>query len=181
MRKQARKRCEAAVLVGALALVSGAAMAQTNSASATATAVVVTPITVTKTADMVVGNLVPGNGVVTLSPNGTRSKTGNAALSLSGATPAAAKFTVSGTGNNSFSINYTSTNSLSSGDSTMAVDWITDVGVNGSGKTAVSPDVTSATLVSGTATIWAGAAITVDNEQAPGTYTGSLGVTVAYD
>ena len=172
-----------ASLVGSLMLVSGAAMAQaTNSASATATAVVVAPITVSKTADMVIGNLVAGNGTVTVSTTGVRTKTGGIPFSTSGDTPVAAQFTVTGTANNSFSLDYTgSSNSLSSGPNNLPVDWITEVASAASGKTVATSDATTGALIAGVATIWAGAALSVGASQPAGTYTGTLAITVAYN
>jgi len=171
------------LLVAGLVLgISGMAMAADN-ATATATAVVVTPISITKNTDMTIGNLVPGNGIVTLSTSGARTKTGTVALSTSGSTPAAAVFTVSGEGTSTFAISYTgSSTTLTHSSDTMAVTWITEA-VSGSGSATgvTSGQASSGTLSGGAAKIYGGAAVTVDAAQASGTYTGSLIVTVAYN
>lgn len=171
------------VLAGLMAaLVSGQAMAA--DATATVTAKVITPIAVTKTTDMVLGNLVVGNGVVTLNTSGARTQAGSTPLSTSGSSPAAAEFTVTGEGANTFAIAYTgSSTSLSDGGTnTMAIDFITEaVAATATGKTDASTDATTGTLTTGSAKIFAGAAVTVGASQAAGTYTGSLVVTVAYN
>lgn len=70
-------------LLGALSfLLAGLATLRLAQAAdnASATAVVLQPIAVTKSADLVFGNVVAGNGVVTLATDGTRSKSGTTAL-----------------------------------------------------------------------------------------------------
>ncbi|MBH2010017.1 MAG: DUF4402 domain-containing protein [Xanthomonadaceae bacterium] len=174
------KMSKLALAIGALVMAGGAWAA--DSATATATAVVVTPIAIVKSADMVFGNIVPGNGVVTLSTLAARTKTGTTALSTSGAASAAAQFTVTGTGANTFAISYTgSSATLVNGAETMAIDWITEVAAAATGKTDEATDATAGTLSSGSAVIWAGAKLTVGATQAIGSYTGDLVVTVAYN
>lgn len=170
-----------------MALATGSALAADN-ATASATAVVIAPISVSKSTDMVFGNVLAGNGVITLSTSGGRTKTGSIALSTSGTTASAARFDVSGSGNNTFSIDYTGSDSVltsttDSGD-TMAVDWIVEsVAGTGAatGKTDETTDASSGTLSSGNARIYAGGKLTVGASQDTGTYTGSLKVTIAYN
>ena len=172
------------LLVAGLVLGSSGMALAADNATATATAVVITPISITKNTDMTIGNLVPGNGTVTLSTSGARTKTGTVALSTSGSTPAAAVFTVGGEGSNTFAITYTdSSTTLSDGSTnTMAVTWITEaVSGTGSATGVTTGQASTGTLSSGAAKIYGGAAVVVDNAQASGTYTGDLKVTVAYN
>jgi Mat/Ecp fimbriae major subunit len=180
MRKQARKRCEGAVLVGALALVSGAAMAAVDSATVSAT--VVQPIAIQKTSDMSLGNLLAGNGTVTVSTGGVRSKTGGTPF-MSGA-PSPAKFAVSGAGNSTFSILTASSSTTLSGSpgGTMPISFIVESvgGQNASAVGKTTSDSDSA-LSGGHATIHVGAVVTVAADQPAGVYNGTLIVTVNYN
>jgi hypothetical protein len=184
-----RKIGKLTALIGltAMAFASGSARAADN-ATASATALVIAPIAVSKSTDMVFGNVLAGNGVVTLSTSGGRTQSGSTALSTSGSTATAARFDVTGSGSNTFSIDYTGsdtvlTSTTDSGD-TMAVDWIVEAVAGtgaATGKTDETTDATSGTLSSGNARIYAGGQLTVGASQDTGTYTGSLKVTVAYN
>ena len=172
-----------ALALGAMVM-AGGAMAADN-ATATVSAQVITPISISKDADMNLGNLVAGNGDVTLSPNGTRAASGTT-LSTSGAGLTAAEFTVTGEGANTFSIAYTGSSSTlattaeGTGTKTMPFAYITEVG-DATAKTATDLNPTEGTLVEGTLKIFAGAKVTVAADQVPGAYTGSLKITVAYN
>lgn len=175
--------CKAALAIASLSVCAHASAAD---ATATATAEVLAPISITVGANLAFGNVVAGNGDVTVSTSGARTKTGAAAFSTSGASPAAAQFNVSGAGSNTFSIDYTGSTTMltSSGGATMAIDWVTEA-VTGTGtatgKTDASSDATVGTLSSGSARIYAGGKLTVGASQPAGNYTGSLKVTVAYN
>lgn len=172
------------VLTGLVALALTPSAQAADNATASATAVVLTPIAVTKSADLVFGNVVAGNGFVTVATDGTRSKTGSTVLPTGGATATAARFDVTGTGNNQFAIDYTgSTTVLTSGSDTMAIDWITEAVATATptAKTDETSDATIGTLASGAAYIFVGAKLTVGASQPAGTYTGSVKVTVAYN
>jgi hypothetical protein len=180
-------RVRSLLALSALALLGAAGMraAQAlDNATASATAVVLQPIAVTKSADLVFGNVVAGNGDVTVATDGTRTKTGTTVLPT-GVSPAAARFDVTGTANNTFSIDYTgSDTSLSDGGTnTMAVDWITEaVGTTTpTGKTDPTSDAATGTLNAGNAYIYVGGKLTVGAAQVAGTYTGVVKVTVAYN
>ncbi|HEY0954668.1 MAG TPA: DUF4402 domain-containing protein [Roseateles sp.] len=156
-----------------------------DNASASATAEVLQPIAITKSADLVFGNVVAGNGVVTLATDGTRTKAGATALPT-GVAGVAARFDVTGSGNNTFAIDYTGsstvlTNGTPADD--MAVNWITEaVGTTTpSGKTDETTDATTGTLNAGAAYIYVGGKLTVGGAQTAGTYTGTVQVTVAYN
>ncbi len=155
-----------------------------DNATASATAVVLTPMAVSKSTDLVFGNVVAGNGVVTVATDGTRTRAGTAVLPTGGSTPTAARFDVTGTGANTFSIDYTGSDTvLTSGSDTMAIDWITEAvtTTTPTGKTDGSTDAATGTLASGAAYIYVGAALTVGASQPAGTYTGVVKVTVAYN
>jgi hypothetical protein len=154
-----------------------------DNASASATAEVLQPIAITKSADLVFGNVVAGNGVVTVATDGTRTKAGATALPT-GVTAVAARFDVTGSGNNTFAIDYTGSDTvLTDGGNTMAVNWITEaVGTaTPTGKTDETTDATTGTLNAGAAYIYVGGKLTVGGAQAAGTYTGTVQVTVAYN
>ena len=185
LQKRSALRLWAAGLVALLGGIPFLPAGAADNATASATAVVLTPIGVTKNTDMVFGNLVAGNGDVTVSTNGTRTKSGGTvALLSSGATPAAARFDVTGTGTATFAIDYTgSTAVLTSGGDTMAIAWISEVVATSGGATGATAPGTAATgtLTAGAAFIFVGGVLTVGAAQAPGTYTGTVQVTVAYN
>lgn len=166
-------------------VMAGGAWALDN-ATASASADVLTPISIAKNTDMAFGSLVIGNGLVTLSTAGARTKAGTTALPTSGTSPAAAKFTVTGTGANTFSIDTTGSDStLTDGSSnTMAITWLVEAQSGttaASGITSAGNNSTTGTLASGTATIYGGGLLTVGAAQVAGAYTGNLKITVAYN
>jgi len=180
-------RLQALLALSALALL-GAAGVQTvqaaNSDSATATATVLTPIAIAKNADLDFGSVVAGNGNVTLNTSGGRTASGGTGLP-SGGSPSAAHFTVTGTGNNTFSIDYTGSSSVltSVASDTMNVAWIAEVVATAAptayATTGANP--ATGTLASGTAHIYVGGQLTVASPQPAGTYTGTVQLTVAYN
>ncbi|RZJ10619.1 MAG: DUF4402 domain-containing protein [Rubrivivax sp.] len=155
-----------------------------DNASASATAVVLQPIAVSKNADLVFGNVVIGNGDVTVATDGTRTRSGTTALPT-GVTPVAARFDVTGSGNNTFAVSYVGSDTVLTDLSanTMAVDWIVEVvgTATPTGKTDATTDPTTGTLNAGAAFIFVGGKLTVGVAQPAGTYTGSVVVTVAYN
>lgn len=171
------------VVMGTVAMAGGAWAA--DNATATATAAVLAPISIAKSIDMIFGNVTGGNGLVTLSTAGARSKAGTTALPTSGSSPAAAKFSVTGTGNNTFSISTTgSDTNLTSGSDTMAITWLIEAqsgATAASGITSAGSNSTTGTLATGAAVIYGGGLLTVGASQAAGSYTGNLVVTVAYN
>lgn len=170
----------AVLLLGAAGM---RAVQAADNATATATAVVLQPIAVAKFADLAFGNVVAGNGIVTLATDGTRTKSGTTALPT-GVAGAAARFDVTGSGNNTFSIDYTgSDTTLTDGTNTMAVDWITEAvaTTTPTGKTDETTDALTGTLSSGAAYIFVGGKLTVGGAQPAATYTGTVKVTVAYN
>jgi len=173
-----------AACIAVVGLVPPIAQAADN-ASASATAEVLVPIAVVKATDLVFGNVVPGNGDITLSTSGARTRSGGTAFSTSGAAPTAAKFDITGSGNNTFSILYTGSDTVLTGPAaaTMAIDWITEAVTTATptNKTDETTDASTGTLASGAAFIYVGAKLTVGGAQAAGTYTGNVVVTVGYN
>ncbi len=171
--------------LGALVMAGSAMAVDSTTATADVSATVLIPLKIVKVTDLAFGNVVGGNGVVTVSTLGARTKAGGAAF-VGSSTPTAASFTVTGEGTSTFGISYTGsstvlTNTTGVGGETMAIGWITEaVATTATGATTVAQDSTG-TLASGSAKIFSGAALTVDNFQVAGAYTGSLVVTVAYN
>ncbi|MBV8503757.1 MAG: DUF4402 domain-containing protein [Paucibacter sp.] len=164
------------------ALLLAAASAQAASTTATATATVLTPMTITKNTDLSFGNIVGGNGTVTIDTSGARSLAGNTAPAVSGGTAlSAAKFTVGGTASQGYAITVTPPANLSSGGNNMAftafweaLDTATPTPVSsGTPATFTPAGATSYILLGGT--------ITVGANQAAGTYTGTITVNVDYN
>lgn len=179
------KMSKLALAIGALVMAGGAMAADSTTATATVSATVLVPLKIVKATDLAFGNVVGGNGVVTVATDGTRTKLGANAF-VGSSTPTAASFTVTGEGTSTFAIDYTGsstvlTNTTGTGNETMAIGWITEaVATTATGSTTVAQDATG-TLASGSAKIFSGAALTVDNFQVAGAYTGSLVATVAYN
>ena len=171
-----------ALALGAVVM-TGNVMAADN-ATATVSATVLEPIAISVSKDMVLGNLVAGNGDVTLSTSGQRTKSGSTALVTSTGVQAA-EFAVTGASGATYSISYTDSSAeLSTGGvtpSVMPIAFITEVGTTAGNKTATDSNAASGTLTDGSQKIFAGAKVTVGASQPAGAYSGSLKVTVAYN
>lgn len=167
-----------AIVLGATAM-SGAASAA-NNASATATATVLAPIAITKSADLVFGSFIPGatSGTVAVNTNGTRSFTGGTLTSSSGATPAAAKFDVTGAATATYTISYASGVTLTGAGTPMALTQVSDLTGAGGAASLVGTGTLSA---GGTQSIWIGGTLAVAANQAAGAYTGNITATVDYN
>ncbi|AHI30246.1 hypothetical protein AU14_17300 [Marinobacter similis] len=150
--------------------------------SATASANVIAPIQITKTADLVFGDFAPGvGGTVTVSTSGARTATGPI-LSASGASSSAAQFDVVGEANATYSISYSGdtalTNTTGGGGETMLLTRHSDL----TGAGAIAGEVTSGTLgITGTQSIYLGGTLAVSGTQVPGSYQGTVTVTVEYN
>jgi len=149
------------------------AFAQANS-TANATVTIVTPIGITKSVDMVFGNIATttASGTVVLSTDGTRTPNGGVTLPASTGTVTAASFAVTGSGS------YTYTISLPS--SPIALSGIT------AGVTVgafVSNPAPTGTLSIGAQTVNVGATLNIPASTAADTYknTSGLRVTVNYN
>jgi len=155
---------------------SFAAKAGTTNSSAT----VIVPIAITKSADLIFGKFAPNaGGEVTVATDGARTTTGPI-LSISGSTPTAAKFDVTGDDNSTYGITWSGaallTDSVSS--ETMALSKISDLTAAG----ATSGEAESGTLSgSGAQSIYLGGELTVNASQADGNYIGDVTATVEYN
>jgi hypothetical protein len=172
-----------ALAVGAL-MVVGSAIAETTTATIGAT--VIAPIGIAQGTGLVFGNLAAGNGTVTVSTNSARVANGTLTQMSTGVTPVAARFDVTGQGTQTFSISYTGTSSELTGPTgadPMAFTLITE-SIPGAAATAtnkVSGTAATGALLNGAATIFAGGAVTVAGLQTPGSYTGTVSVSVDYN
>ena len=164
------------ILTGVILMTIGTLSVNAQNASATAAtnATIIQPIAIVKTADLNFGNIVAltSQETVTVSPAGVRSSSN--ALSLPTATPGtinAAKFTVTGLADATYSIVVPPSFNVSSGGNTMEVSNFT---------TTPTP---TGVLAAGTQELTVGATITVAGGQAAGTYTNAnaLQITVAYN
>lgn len=112
-------------------------------------------------------------GTITVSTAGARMKTGSVILVNQGGSASAAQFTVSGTPSAAYSISLPANGTvfLSDGASgSMALNSFTS-----------SPNGSGVLSGGGTAQVNVGATLTVGNNQASGSYSGSFSVTVNYE
>jgi hypothetical protein len=165
-----------------LALACAAAFAlpgqsQAASASATSSGIVVVPIAIAKSADLSFGKFAAGlGGTLTVSTSGARTASGVTPLTSS--TTTAAKFDVTGENSATYTITVPGTVTLTSGSDTMTFVPVNDL----SGGNATSGTVTSGALDgTGKQSIFVGGVLTVGAAQAPGSYSGSLSLSVDYN
>jgi len=157
------------LVVAALVVTSTIAQAQTNNASITATATVQTPINVAAAQQLSFGNVFPGVNKTVAAPDLTN----------------AGRFDVTGQAGAPVTLSFTLPATLSSGSNTMPIDSYAGVRADNSSQTsgigfvpgASNPATLSAT---GLLFIWVGARVTPATNQAQGTYTGSITMTVVY-
>lgn len=162
----------------ALAMSAAAGSAVAAQANATSTSTVVAPIQIAKAADLGFGTFAAGSsiGTVTVSTNGTRSKTGGVTL-ITGGTVGAARFDVTGSGTMGYTISWTgSTTQLTSGSDNMNFTRVADL----TGAGAVTGDVAGGTLTAGAQSIYVGGVLDVGVNQAAGNYSGTISATVEY-
>lgn len=138
-------------------------------------------ITIVNNDPLAFGSLIAGSGgTVTIAPsNGARSATGG--VSLMSSTYQAARFTVGCTGLLCilplyYNIDPVSGITLTSGGNSMTVGNFLPYSVNNFGSSTTG----LLALLSGTDSLKVGATLTVSNNQAPGSYSGSFSVTVAF-
>jgi len=151
-----------------------------KAAASNSSATVIVPIAITKSVDLIFGKFAPNaGGEVTVATDGARTTTGPI-LSVSGATPTAAKFDVTGDNDSTYGITWSGaallTDSVSS--ETMALSKISDLTAAG----ATSGEVGTGTLSgTGAQSIYLGGELTVGASQADGNYTGDVTATVEYN
>jgi len=152
---------------------SANAFAQATAAAST-TVTIVTPIGITKSVDMVFGNITtaPSPGTVVLGTDGIRTPNGGVTLPASTGTVTAASFAVTGTGS------YTYTISLPA--SPIALSGTTEGVTVGA---FVSNPAPTGTLSAGAQTVNVGATLIIPASTAADTYknTSGLRVTVNYN
>jgi hypothetical protein len=132
----------------------------------------VTAVAISNTEDLAFGKFAAGSGgTVAISATGVRSASGGVIL-VTSATGAAAKFTVSGDPNLTYSISLPAdgTIMLTSGAQTMALKAFSS-----------SPSGIGQLSAGGTQTLSVGATLTVGGSQTTGSYSGAFDVTVDYN
>jgi len=157
-----------------VAIFSSSLNAQTASAtaSADASARIIAPLEIFKVADLKFGNIAAGTsaGTVVIGTDDSRVKTGGVTLIAAGNVSNSASFDILGYPEATFTIDIPTTIQIVSGSDEMTVDnFVSNLG------NASSLDL------SGEANLKVGATLNVDANQAPGLYTGSFDVTVAYN
>lgn len=161
------------------------ALAQaTATGTGTANATIAKPITITPTADLDFGIIVPngtGNGSLTVAVDtaGTRTIAGDVDGALLGGTVGAAAFDITGRPNATYSITLPGAAATLTGASTgatMSVGSFLD-STGGAGGTLTDPGGTGL----GSDSFTVGATLTVGETQADDTYSGTFDVTVAYN
>lgn len=145
-----------------------------NAAVATATVIanVTSTIMVTTINGLVFGDISSGTqaGTLALSPSGVRTATGGVTVNTAIAGNSAA-FDVQGDPNASYSVTFPAAVIMSNGSpNTMVVDSFT-----------YSPNATNVIDASGQMTIFVGATLNVNSNQAFGSYSGLLNVTIEYN
>jgi hypothetical protein len=158
-------------------LLSHAAMAQVGD-TATGSLTIVQPLTITKDADLRFGSIVKPTttGSVAISPAGARSVTDGVQALSAGDTPQAARFTVAGAGGRALSIQIPPTITLSSGAHALLVTTTSNL------AGALAGQVLSGTPeTSGSLEVRVGGSVALAGTTEPGTYTGVLTVSAAYN
>ena len=155
---------------------SAASFAQagpTVTESTTASANIITPLSMTKTADLVFGNIVASGtaGTVTIEATlaGTRGMTGGATSpAATTGNPASAKFNVTGANSATYAINIPTTVSLTGGTVPMSATLATSTGAG-----TLAAD--------GKQTFYLGGTLAVGASQTAGAYSATFDVTVNYN
>ena len=152
-----------------IALISGSAFAQSSAnAAANTAAEIVEPLTITKSKDLNFGRIVgsTSGGVVTIANTSVGARTATSTTLLApGGTSSSAQFDVTASG-------YTYTITMTDTDLTHT-DGTTVMGL--------APDNSIGGSSSGDQTIYVGGDLSVGTNQKPGTYTGTVTLTVQYN
>ncbi len=158
------KKLALAALVLSTFGASGSALAA--SATGTANATVLAAIAITAGNTLEFGSFIPtaAGTVIVAAADGARTISGG--VVLSGGSPRAGTFSVTGNGTQTFAITYPGSVNLTNGGNTMALQ--------------VAGPATG-TLVAGAVTINVGGTLTVAMNQAAGAYTGTYSMTVEYN
>ncbi len=151
-----------------------------NSATVNASATVVLPIALAKATDLAFGKFAPdtATSTVTVFTDGSRSKTGSAFL-LASAPGAASRLNVTGEVSTAYTVTYTPSATVISGGNNMNITFFS---TNAPDNTTATGMFTAGNLGLGSAeSIYIGATLAVGANQAPGTYAGTIAVSVDYD
>lgn len=150
---------------------AGVAKAQSATANFTANSQISAAITLSNTAALNFGNVVPGTGgTVAVSSAGVRSLTGG--VVAAGGTVTASGFSVSGTPSTAYNITLPATANLTGPGAPMPVSF--------SAGQVTGASLSRTLSAGGTDTFNAGGTLTVANAQAAGSYSGVFTMTVAY-
>lgn len=171
------------LIAAAAALVAAVAspvLAQSSaSTTGTGSITIIRPITIAKTADLAFGTVVrpaTGAGTAVVSAAGARTVTGGVVALSSGATPAAAAFTVSGEGGQSISVTIPATFSMVNGPDSLTVT--TSNNLTGS---AAAQTLSNALGGAGTLGFTVGGSVPIASTTTTGLYSGSFTVSAAYN
>jgi len=160
----------AAVAVVALSGAAFSNAAQAADATGNASATIATPIAITEGTALAFGTILAGASSSTIVVDTSGGRTvGSGDASLLGGTVSAASFDVTGEGSSTYSVSFSSGDTLTDGSNTMSLGTYT---TSNSG---------SGTLSGGTDSFEVGATLTVGASQAAGSYTGTYTVTVNYN
>ncbi len=169
----------ACTAMAAAAFLSAPAHAAQATASASGT--VVAPIAITVNTNLVFGSFAAGpGGTVTISTSGARAATGPTLMT--GASPTAARFDITGQASSTYSITHSGTavltNTTGLGNETMGLAKFSDL----TGANATSGSATAGTLDgAGAQSLYVGGTLTVGAAQVPGVYVGTVIATVEYN
>ena len=140
-------------------------------ATATVTADITNTVFVSTINNLVFGDLSSGTqaGTLVLSSSGVRTTTGGVTVNTAVAGSSAA-FDVQGTPNASYSVTFPAAVTMTNGSSNMKVDNL-----------SYAPNTTNVIDASGQVTLFVGATLNVNSNQAYGNYSGQLSFTIDYN
>lgn len=170
------------VAIGALVMAGGAMAQSTATGTGTANATVIKPITIAAGSTLEFGNVVAGAGTVTVAAaDGVRTDS-DTALTPGGqkGTIRAATFNVAGEAASTYSITIPTT-AITLSDSATTPNTMTATAFTVVAGTSGTVSGLVGTLAAGAGVLNVGATLNVAALQAPGAYTGTYLVTVAYN
>ena len=174
--------CRLLIAIGFLAGATGALAQSSATATGNATATVIRPITLASSVDLAFGNVVPsaagGTLALTAASPAVPTATGITQPGTQTGTVTAAVFDVGGEGAFTYTITLPASAATITGPSaaTMTVDTFTSSAVAGTLGT-----LSGTSGNAGTQSFYVGGTLHVGSNQAPGAYTGTFSVTVAYN
>lgn len=172
------------IAAGLAAAATGAVAQSSATGTANATATIIRPITVSSSADLAFGNVVPGasaGSLVIAATSGTPTQTPAGGVTQPGTqrgTITAAKFDVAGEGALTYTITLPAgAATITDGTNNMTVDtWTSSIAT-----TAGAGLLSGTSGNAGTQTFYVGGKLNVGANQAAANYTGTFSVTVAYN